>query len=419
VRPGHQQNRRRGRHNGGGGNHHHNNQNGHRKPQNPLARSYESNGPDVKVRGTPAHIAEKYMSLARDALSSGDPVLAESYLQHAEHYNRIIMAYREQMQLQGGDPGAHQPQRFRAPNAPFDPLDPDEFAAEEGSPPGDEPQPTDEGLAAHAAAPANGETQPPLGDRPAGPDRPQQAPQYGGDQQARFDRQDRYDRQGGYDSRGDRFDRGPRQDRPYDGNQDRQNRYNDRPYQDRQFQDRNRPNGDYRQRDRYNDRFDRGDRPYDPNRPQRFDRNNDRYGDRQPQNDRGQWDRNDRGDRVDRGPQPPHERHVPDRRPPVVADQPSVEWQTPVPQVMDPPPLVMAPAAEPPAVVAAPADTGPAAEAPPRPTRAPRGRKPAAAPPASAAGERFNEEDQPSFLRRPTRRPKAEPKPDDGTPSGE
>jgi hypothetical protein len=64
-----------------------------------LTRSFESNGPDVKIRGTPAHIAEKYMSLARDALSSGDPVLAENYLQHAEHYNRIIMAYREQ-QLQ-------------------------------------------------------------------------------------------------------------------------------------------------------------------------------------------------------------------------------------------------------------------------------------------------------------------------------
>ncbi len=70
--------------------------NRNRKSQNPLTRSFESNGPDVKIRGTPAHIAEKYVSLARDALSSGDPVLAENYLQHAEHYNRIIMTYREQ-----------------------------------------------------------------------------------------------------------------------------------------------------------------------------------------------------------------------------------------------------------------------------------------------------------------------------------
>ena len=72
--------------------------NNNRKSHNPLSRSFESNGPDVKIRGTPAHIAEKYLTLARDAQSSGDPVLAENYLQHAEHYIRIIMAYREQLQ---------------------------------------------------------------------------------------------------------------------------------------------------------------------------------------------------------------------------------------------------------------------------------------------------------------------------------
>src|SRR5690606_39717149 len=69
----------------------------------PLTRRFESNGPDVKVRGTPAHIAEKYMQLARDAQSSGDHVLAENYLQHAEHYNRIILAYREQQMQQSGE----------------------------------------------------------------------------------------------------------------------------------------------------------------------------------------------------------------------------------------------------------------------------------------------------------------------------
>ena len=73
-----------------------------RKPQNPLARSYELNGPDVKIRGTAAHIAEKYMSLARDSLASGDMVAAESYLQHAEHYNRIIMAAQTQFGTQQG-----------------------------------------------------------------------------------------------------------------------------------------------------------------------------------------------------------------------------------------------------------------------------------------------------------------------------
>ena len=77
-----------------------------RKGQNPLTRNFESSGPDIKIRGTPAHVAEKYMSLARDALSSGDPVLAENYLQHAEHYNRIILAYREQQANQPGEQAA-------------------------------------------------------------------------------------------------------------------------------------------------------------------------------------------------------------------------------------------------------------------------------------------------------------------------
>src|SRR6185503_6191413 len=76
-----------------------------RKPQNPLARSFESNGPDVKIRGTAAHIAEKYISLARDALASGDLISAESYFQHAEHYNRIIMAAQQQFPQHGGQPG--------------------------------------------------------------------------------------------------------------------------------------------------------------------------------------------------------------------------------------------------------------------------------------------------------------------------
>ena len=67
-----------------------------RKPQNPLSRNYESNGPDVKIRGNASHIAEKYTSLARDAQSNGDTVMAENYLQHAEHYNRIVAAAQAQ-----------------------------------------------------------------------------------------------------------------------------------------------------------------------------------------------------------------------------------------------------------------------------------------------------------------------------------
>ena len=99
------QQHRRGRSRSGQGNHghsNHNNNNNNRKGQNPISRSYQSNGPDGKVSGTAASIAEKYLSLARDAHSSGDPVLAENYLQHAEHYNRIILAYRETL-AQGED----------------------------------------------------------------------------------------------------------------------------------------------------------------------------------------------------------------------------------------------------------------------------------------------------------------------------
>src|SRR5205807_2082124 len=67
-----------------------------RKGQNPMSRVFESNGPDVKIRGTPSHIAEKYVQLARDAQASGDPVSAENYYQHAEHYFRLIAAAQEQ-----------------------------------------------------------------------------------------------------------------------------------------------------------------------------------------------------------------------------------------------------------------------------------------------------------------------------------
>ena len=71
-----------------------NNQN--RRGQNPMTRVFESNGPDIKIRGTASHIAEKYLQLARDARSSGDPVAAENYYQHAEHYFRLIAAAQEQ-----------------------------------------------------------------------------------------------------------------------------------------------------------------------------------------------------------------------------------------------------------------------------------------------------------------------------------
>src|SRR5580692_1941321 len=67
------------------------------KPQHNANRAFESNGPDgVKIRGAAQHVFEKYQQLARDALTAGDRVLAESYQQHAEHYFRVLRAVQPQ-----------------------------------------------------------------------------------------------------------------------------------------------------------------------------------------------------------------------------------------------------------------------------------------------------------------------------------
>jgi hypothetical protein len=65
---------------------------GGRKPNGSnVNRVYESAGPEGKVRGTPQQIIDKYLTLARDAQTSGDRVVAENFLQHAEHYQRILI----------------------------------------------------------------------------------------------------------------------------------------------------------------------------------------------------------------------------------------------------------------------------------------------------------------------------------------
>lgn len=83
------------------------------KPQNNNPnRAYESNGPDIKVRGSAQTVFEKYQQLARDANSAGDRVLGENYLQHAEHYFRVLRAMqptfvpRSDMMIAGYDEDA-------------------------------------------------------------------------------------------------------------------------------------------------------------------------------------------------------------------------------------------------------------------------------------------------------------------------
>lgn len=116
MRNGQNKHRMRGRSRGG-------------KSHNPLTRVYESNGPDVKIRGTANHVAEKYIQLARDATASGDPVAAENYYQHAEHYFRLIAAAQEQFrqsqpfqQREGGeesyDDGEEQQPSYSEPHSP-------------------------------------------------------------------------------------------------------------------------------------------------------------------------------------------------------------------------------------------------------------------------------------------------------------
>ena len=108
--------------------------------QNPLTRVYESNGPDIKIRGTASHIAEKYVQLARDARSSGDPVAAENYYQHAEHYFRLIAAAQEQFRQ-------NQPQHQQQPRPDNDMSSTEEGDGEDdgfspfGQEPGFAPQP--------------------------------------------------------------------------------------------------------------------------------------------------------------------------------------------------------------------------------------------------------------------------------------
>jgi hypothetical protein len=102
MRQGPNPKRSRGRNNTSNNNS--NNGNNGRRPNMPLRmQTFDSNGPDVRIRGSAFQVHEKYLQLARDASSSGDRIIAESYLQHAEHYYRIIAAVQEQQQQQNAN----------------------------------------------------------------------------------------------------------------------------------------------------------------------------------------------------------------------------------------------------------------------------------------------------------------------------
>jgi len=101
MRPG-QPNRPHGRNNG-------NNLYRNRQQVPHRSRTFDSNGPNVKIRGNPHQIFERYVALAREAFTSGDRVAAENLYQHAEHYFRVMNAS-----------GEGQEQRSARPTAPTD-----------------------------------------------------------------------------------------------------------------------------------------------------------------------------------------------------------------------------------------------------------------------------------------------------------
>ena len=104
--------------------------NNHRKNHNPMVRVYESNGPDVKIRGNPSHIAEKYIQLARDAQTSGDPIAAENYYQHAEHYYRVMQGARDDGFDEGDDDG----QSGGAGDSPYGTREPQPYIPRDAQP---------------------------------------------------------------------------------------------------------------------------------------------------------------------------------------------------------------------------------------------------------------------------------------------
>ncbi|HEY2355862.1 MAG TPA: DUF4167 domain-containing protein [Phenylobacterium sp.] len=260
--------RQRGRNRGGGGS-----SGGGGKPQAQNAnRAFDSNGPEgTKVRGNAQHVFEKYQQLARDASAAGDRVLGENYLQHAEHYFRLLRAMqptRPASEILGRD-------HF---SSGFDIDFEDEGAQAQSE-------------AADAASAEAGETA-----------ETWQARENGGDQRPRDGQQQRDDR-----PREDRQrDERPRYENR-DGNRDGQGRRDrpwrdDRPRDDRPRDDRprdERPRDDRPREDRPRDdrpRYDRDDRPRE-DRPPREDRA--ARDDRPPREDRPRFDRN-RDDRPER-----------------------------------------------------------------------------------------------------------------------
>ena len=268
--------RQRGRNRGGGAS----SGGGGGKPQQNANRAFDSNGPDnIKVRGHAQHVFEKYQQLSRDASSSGDRVLAENFLQHAEHYFRVLRT------LQPNRPIAE----FVARDS-FSGYDID-FEDESGA----------QALPDETPMDGQGEGQGDNGEQPRG------------DYQSRDNRDQRdgrwENRQNGQNNGQNGQNgqnNGPRENRDRDGNRFDRNR----PRDDRGYQGEGQ-SGEQRD-ERPRDDRPRDDRPRD-DRPRDDRPRDDRPRDDRPREDRGGYQNRDRNARDDR---PPREDRISDDRPP-------------------------------------------------------------------------------------------------------
>jgi hypothetical protein len=222
------------------------NRNAGNKPQQHNAnRAYDSNGPEgIKVRGAAQSVFEKYQQLARDATTSGDRVLAENYLQHAEHYFRLIRAIqpnRPVTDIIGRDQlGSGMDIDFEAEHE--EPTEAQVAEATENKPEGEE-----------------GEERPRFENRQNRDDRPRDRDRFDGNRQQNRDDRPR-DRDRDRDRWRDRDDRpqGGQQQTRDDRPRDRDGNRDDRPRDDR-------PRDERPREDRFRDR---DDRPRDRDRDQ-------------------------------------------------------------------------------------------------------------------------------------------------------
>jgi len=105
-------------------------------------QTFDSSGPDVRIRGNAWQVHERYLNLARDAAAAGDRVAAENFLQHADHYYRLIYANGDGRPQHGQHPqGPPGPPPPGAPQPMVQPVQGAANGVEQPNLDGDSPEP--------------------------------------------------------------------------------------------------------------------------------------------------------------------------------------------------------------------------------------------------------------------------------------